>query len=42
MTEPKNNNLDPMINLTFRNINRTFFHSNWLEILLQEIVLIDI
>ena len=43
-TQPKNNNLDYMIDPTFKNINSlfVFFHSKMVPMILQEILLIGI
>ena len=41
-TQSKNNNLDYLIDPTFRNINRLFFHSKMVIMLLREIRLINI
>ena len=42
-TRPKSNNLDYLINATFRNINRLFvFHSKIVKMILQEFILMSI
>ena len=40
--QPKNNNLDYLIDPTFRNINRLFFHLKRVTIILRDILLISI
>ena len=41
-TQPKNNNLDYLLDPTFRNINCLYFHSEMVTMILKEILLISI
>ena len=42
ITQIKNNNLDYLIDLTFRNINCLYFHLKMLIMIIQEILLMSI